>query len=319
MRYDMLIHRKGGGTRETGFKYEQIPFLQMQHLTEGAGIFPQDLNRAINMKTWEGIWQAGRGGKVRVTDPEGTNLTFTLHDEYYQGNRRGFVENPVRHYGHLHGHPPAPLISQEDATGVIAGTTSHAGRPFPNIRVHIEAGRMEAVEGGGAYGQRWSEILEATKGIQYPVFPRPGLFWLWEIAIGTLPWIRRSQNIEMISSGGFEWERRRSGVIHCGIGTRWNGEEEYWAADRNLTYGHLHVHLLFPTYEIECLDGTKIKLIDNGRLTALDDPEVREIARQYADPDLMLKESWIPSIPGITAPGKYSDYAENPEKYIYTI
>lgn len=318
-RYDLLIHRKGGGTRETRFGYEQIPFLKLEHLTSGAGIFPQDLNRAINMKTWDGISRRGRGGKVHLTDPEGTDLTWTLHDEYYRGNRRGFVENPVRHYGHLHGHPPAPLIEQEDCTGVVGGSTSHAGRPFPNIRLHIDGGRLERVEGGGEYGRRWDELLRATKNVQYPSFPRKGLFWMWESAIGTLPWIRRPEDVQLISSGGFEWERRRSGVIHIGIGTRWNGEEEYWAADRGMTYGHLHVHLLFPTFEIETVTGEKFKLIENGRLTALDDPEIREIAARYADPDLMLKEYWIPQIPGISAPGDYADYARNPEKYVYAL
>jgi len=33
----------------------------------------------------------------------------------------------------------------------------------------------------------------------------------------------------------------------------------------------------------------------------------------------MLKESWIPSIPGISTTGDYADYAENPEKYVYSL
>jgi len=49
-------------------------------------------------------------------------------------------------------------------------------------------------------------------------------------------------------------------------------------------------------------------------------PWLEELAAErYADPDLMLKESWILSIPGISTTGDYADYAENPEKYVYSL
>ncbi len=315
--YDLLIHGKGGPTKQTPFRYEQIPWLRAEHLEQGAATFPEDLHHLINVRTWDRIWTKGRGGKVRLTDPEGTDLTFTLHEEYFDGSRRGFVADPVRSHGHLHGHPPQPILPQEDATGVIAGTTSHFARPFPRIRLHFEAGRLEAVEGGGRYGEAWRELLAATKTNEYPVFPRPGLFWLWELAIGTNPRVQRPSRIHLLSSGGFEWERRRSGVIHCGIGTRWRGPEEVWAGERGITYGHLHVHLLFPTYAITTTTGETVKVIDNGRLQALDDAEVRDYARRYGDPDRLLREDWIPRIPGINATGSYDDFARDPVRHLY--
>ncbi len=315
-RYALLIHGKGGPTPNTSYRYEQIPWLRVEHLEQAATVFPQELHTRINEKAWEKIWM-GRGGKVRLTDPEGTDLTFTLHEAYYSGERRGFTAQPVRSFGHLHGHPPQPILSEEDATGVIAATTSHFARPFPQIRLHFEAGRLEAIEGGGGYGQAWRELLAATKHNEYPCFPRPGLFWLWELAIGTNPKVRRPSNIHLLSSGGFEWERRRSGVIHAGVGTRWRGPEEVWAGERGITYGHLHVHLLFPTYEITTAAGQALKVIDGGRLTALDDPEVRTVAARHGDPDKLLREDWIPTVPGITAPGSYADFAANPARWIY--
>jgi hypothetical protein len=227
------------------------------------------------------------------------------------------VAEPVGSYGHLHGHPPQPILPEGDATGVIAGTTSHFSSPFPLVRLHLENGRLSFIEGGGAYGAEWQRIHEQTSEIQYPCFPRPGLFWLWEVAIGTNPWIRRPSDVHMLSSGGFEWERRRSGVIHVGLGTRWRGSEEVWAGERGLLYGHLHVHLLFPTYEITTTAGEKVRVIDHGRLTALDDPEVIAFAREIGDPDVLLTEQWIPQIPGISAPGTYADYARDPTPYVY--
>lgn len=315
--YDLLLHGRGGPTPPTDYRYEQLPFLQADHLRQGAGAFPRDVHELINMQTWQRIWEQGRGGKVHLTDPEGTDITFTLHPEYFDGSRRNFTERPTRAFGHLLGHPPTPMIENEDATGVIAGTTSHIGRPFPAIRVHLEGGRVEAIEGGGPYGDAWRQILDETRNIQYPCFPRPGLFWLWEVAIGTNPWIRRSNDINMVSSGGFEWERRRSGVIHCGFGTRWRGSEEEWAAGEGVKFGHLHVHLLFPTYEIEKPDGSRLKVIDNGHLSALDDPEVVQAAARHGDPSSLLTERWTPTIPGINAPGSYDDFARDPERYIY--
>ncbi len=315
--YDLLIHGKGGPTPDTSYRYEQIPWLRVEHLEQPGTLFPQELHTRINEKTWEKIWTVGRGGKVRLTDPEGTDLTFTLHEAYFAGERRGFTEQPIRSYGHLHGHPPQPILPQEDAAGVLAATTSHFARPFPGIRLHFEGGRLTAIEGGGGYGDAWRALLTATKNNQYPCFPRPGLFWLWELAIGTNPKIGRPSNIHRLSSGGFEWERRRSGVIHAGVGTRWRGPEEAWAGERGILYGHLHVHLLFPTFEIQTQSGQTVKVIDHGRLTALDDPDVRALARQHGDPDELLREDWVPAVPGISAPGSYSEFAANPVRWIY--
>ncbi len=90
-----------------------------------------------------------------------------------------------------------------------------------------------------------------------------------------------------------------------------------WAAERGLAYGHLHVHLLFPTFVVETTEGEEITLVSNGRLSALDDPRVRRLAERYGDPDELLKESWIPSVPGITEDGSYSEYGTDPASYIY--
>ncbi len=315
--YDLLIHGKGGPTPQTDYRYEQIPWLRTEHLEQGAAVFPRDLHELINRRTWARIWQYGRDGRVRLTDPEGTDLTYTLHAGYFDGSRRGFTEDPVRSFGHLLAHPPPPMLEEEDAAGVIAGTTGHFSRPFPSLKLRLEGGQLVAVEGGGAYGKAWADLLEATRSNRYPCFPRPGLFWLWEVAIGTNPLIRRPSNIHMLSSGGFEWERRRAGVIHIGLGTRWRGPEEAWAGELGITYGHLHVHLLFSTFQVTAPDGSTTKVIENGRLCALDDPEVRELAARYGDPDEILRERWIPQVPGITVPGSYGEFAADPTPWIY--
>ena len=67
------------------------------------------------------------------------------------------------------------------------------------------------------------------------------------------------------------------------------------------------MHNLLSTYEVS-IRGTDqwLTIIDKGRLTALDHPEVRALASRYGDSDEVLKETWIPDLPGITSPGTTS-------------
>lgn len=321
-RYDLLIHGKGGPTLgtpgsaspEIPYRYEQIPWIHEEQFLQRSTVFPQPLHDKINRVTWKPIWE-GKGGRVHMTDPEGTDITWTQLPEYYTG-RRGIEEDPVYVFGHLLGHGRSPIPPIEDATGVIAGTTSHISRPFPQIKVYLEGGLVTDVEGGGEYGAAWREIIQETKNVQYPLTPRPGLFWFIECAIGTNPKIERPTNMLWMSSGGPEWERRRSGIIHCGFGTNWRGPAEVWAGERGLPYGHLHVHLLFPTYKITSESGKTTTVIENGRLTSLDSDPVRRLAEDFGDPADLLTENWIPEIPGISSAGSYSDYAKDPAAFI---
>jgi hypothetical protein len=210
--YDLLIHGKGGPIPKTEFRYEQIPWLRPEHFLQSSTTYPLDLHLLINKKTWDPIWEYGRGGRARLTDAEGTDISWTYWDEYYDGTRYGFSSTPRN--GHLFGHPVPPIIAKEDAAGVVAGTTSHFSRAFPQVKVELEGGQIVKIIGGADYGDAWRDLLEESKRTQYPCFPRPGLFYLWEVAIGTNPKILRPSGIEFHSSGGFEWERRRSGVIH---------------------------------------------------------------------------------------------------------
>jgi hypothetical protein len=54
------------------------------------------------------------------------------------------------------------------------------------------------------------------------------------------------------------------------------------------------------------VDGEK--LVDRGRLTVLDDPEVRRVAAKYGDPDELLREDWIPEFDGESGQIIYPSY-----------
>jgi hypothetical protein len=312
--YDLLIHGAAGPVPSTTSRYEAFPWTTKEHFLGESNLFPRELHKIINQRTWSRITE-NIGGRIRLTDPEGTDLSLTILEHPFHDGRHDYGFKPK--WGHLMAHPPTPVGGDDDTTGVIAGTMSHYGRAFPRISIDIDRAKAVHICGGGEYGNAWRELDEETAGIQYPCFPAPGLFWLWELAIGTNPKIRRPSNIEYISSDGFEWERRRAGVIHCGLGTRWRSREEDWAGDQGILYGHLHVHLLFPTLTVETRDGRTVPVIENGRLSAYDDAQVRDVAARFGDPDALLHDDWVPSIPGISAPGSYTDYERDPGSWIY--
>lgn len=312
--YDLLIHGAAGPVPRSTGRYEAFPWTTKEHFLSPANTFPRELHKLINEKTWQ-LFTSNIGGRLHLSDPEGTQLSLTILEKPFFDGRHDYGLTPK--WGHLMAHPPTPVEPEDDSTGIIAGTMSHYGRPFPHIRIHVENARVTAIEGGGEYGAAWRELDAESARTQYPCFPRPGLFWLWELAIGTNPKISRPTNVEYLSSDGFEWERRRAGIIHCGFGTRWRSSEETWAGERGLLYGHLHVHLVFPTLIIEARDGKVVPVIEKGRLAVYDDPEVRDFAARFGDPDVLLHDDWVPSIPGISAPGRYEDYAADPARWIY--
>jgi hypothetical protein len=64
-------------------------------------------------------------------------------------------------------------------------------------------------------------------------------------------------------------------------------------------------------------DGRNIVFVDKGHMTVLDDPRLRALAAKYGDPDQMLREVWIPPVPGINVPGDYlNDYGNDPAQWI---
>jgi len=78
-------------------------------------------------------------------------------------------------------------------------------------------------------------------------------------------------------------------VIHLAIG--WSFHFHRGRPQPELPSNHRDFEIYLPTYY---LDG--VKIVDNGHLLALDDPEIREVAAKYGDPDLLLREDWIPEL-----------------------
>lgn len=327
-RYDKVLMGYGGPVlAERTIKIQRMPFITREMVASPAHTYPHQLLTAIDLWTWRRVTRARR---VHITDPEGTDLTFTNHDAYYDPEREHYADEWVRRsypqnvaYGrtYLPGHVwgrPSFHIPQEDGHGVIAGTMNHIA-PFPRIELTLDRSRIVAIDGGGEFGEKLRQVKERTDALSYPGYAQPGMMQWWEASIGTNPKIHRPRDGYPQGYNCGLYERMRSGVIHIGFGTVISSEFEREADRQGLPVGHFHVHLNFPTYHAEMVDGSEELLIDGGRLKALDDPGIRELAARFGDPDELLREDWIPAIPGLNMTGDYMrDYATDPLDWTLT-
>ncbi len=301
------------------------------------GNFPGDVWQLAEEKTIEPLVYSDR---IEVTDPEGTNVTCDIDQvqaerwargAYQRGHLYMFPNQATGRFGYSVVSYPAfqkewlPREPMALINGVIAGTCGHTGF-FPRMEVHYKDGRAVDVKGGGLYGETLREFLNYPRinEVTYPFHNRPGFWFLYEVAFGTHP--KYFRNPYYMERGSLGPERMRSGVIHWGLGIRlWHDpdapvESKTWldfTAKHNLPRDHnFHIHTYFSTYRVHLRNTDRwVTLLDRGRLTSLDDVEVRALASRYGNPDQVLAEDWIPDIPGINSAGRYEDYAGDPWRH----
>ena len=295
-----------GTTRTVSWEYPTKEQLFSAHSS-----FPDELMYAMSNKVWKKLSNAKT---VRITDPSGTDVTFSIDDKFRHdmGIIRGLanrgkegLDNPLPHENHLTLIPA--LTASPDAHGVIMTRALHAG-PIPEMNLYLQDGQVTRVEGGGAAGEYFKEAFLRFDNVQYqnrryPGYPPgPGVRWLEEVSLGINPKAARPWDEKGYSEMGgyrqYSFGRRRSGVVHMAIGSDMidratEAEDRVGALPRN----HRDVELYFVTYYV---DGEKI--VENGHLLVLDDPEIRRIAAKYGDPDEVLREDRIPAVPGLNVP-----------------
>lgn len=262
--------------------------------------YPAELDVALQRKLYE--WtDVDSGVKVfRITDPLGTDLTFTqdidrkwIREHFpYDLNRIEVALTHRTEYMFHHNKVSPGLSRKPDARGVIVATSMATG-PIPNLKLRIEGGRIVKVEGEGPTAEGWREGVEQQKNIDYGFPHGKGAAWVEGVYIGTHPKVIRpdffNQNyFNEQGSYNYWWcDIKRSGFIHIGFGKGWSGSD---GLKEDLPAWHSDVFLPYPTVYV---NGRKI--IDNGHLLALDDPEIRRIAAKYGDPDELLREEWVPA------------------------
>jgi hypothetical protein len=324
--YDKILMGYGGPVlAERLIKIQRMPFITPEILASPAHAMPIEVLNAIDMWTWERVRAARR---CRITDPEGTDLSFTNHDEYWDSERKFYDPELTaatwtdnEHFGktylpgHVTGRPWMLHPTKEDGEGIIAGTTNHIAA-VDWTQLIVERSKITEILEGGEFGDKLRDVMSRTENIQYPTFPDKGIMHWWEASIGTNPHIHRPRKDFPSGFVNCLYERVRSGVIHMGFGTIISSMAEREAARMGHLVGHWHLHLYFPTYEAQ-MAGDNETVIEDGRLGALDDPAIRKIAAKYGDPDMWLDESWNPAVPGINMDGNYWDhYARDPLHWI---
>jgi hypothetical protein len=316
--------------------YGNFIFDNRYELMNKAATFPGDVWKLAEERVIEPLAWTDR---VEAFDLEGTRMNFDVTEEeskiwasaaYLQGH---LFLSPYQATGRFpYSSVDYPALQKKwnpplqiKVNGVFAGTTNHTGS-YPRIEVHVKDGYITEVKGGGTYGELWREFMKYPKinEASYPYQDKPGYWWFYEAGLGTNPkfFRRPDENME----GNNTSERNNSGVIHWGFGGSVvhdpNRPEEAKAwidfpRQNGLPKDHWwHIHNTLLTYRVH-VRGTKntwLNLIDKGEVTAYRTPELRALASRYGDPNDVLAEDWVPYLPGINAPGKYEDYANNPWK-----
>ncbi|MDA2933486.1 hypothetical protein MYX82_03995 [Acidobacteria bacterium AH-259-D05] len=276
-------------------------------------VYPGEIMDLIDAKTWAIIRNAER---VEISDAQGSQASFTWFPEWWEimegthpkirvpgyGSTFGTLRPGRSEFadfaGHLAAVPRYGAVEQSDFTGKLEGTL---GQPqqVPKMTLWHDRGGIVKIEGGSYYGDMWREALELTKDIQYPGYPRPGTGWIMEFGLGTNPKIIGPVEVEELKGVPgrdlmeirWSFARDRAGAIHAGYGTL---GASWWGTLMDMPVNHYHLHLKFVTYIVHTRDGKTVKLLDQGYLTVLDDPDVRALAAKYGDPDKMLSLDWVP-------------------------
>jgi len=299
--------------------------------------FPADVWMLSEEITMEPL---GSSDKATIVDPEGTDVWWDLTEDqaqrwekgvYLRGHLFMFPQEAYGGYGLNVLNYPANVPEYISATpivklnGTLAARVSHNGY-YPRMVQVWEDGYLKEVQGGGTYGELLRTLMKMP-GIHdhvWPHYDEPGYFWHYETALGTNPKVVRPdlRYLEIAP------ERERDGVMHWAFGAQvWHDpdtmtipapssvefEEKYKLPARYHTF---HQHTLFNTMKVR-IRGTDrwVTLVDRGRSSSLDSPAVRALASRYGDPDKVLATDWIPSVPGINAPGDYESYASDPFPY----
>jgi hypothetical protein len=248
-------------------------------------VFPTELRDKIDEVAWEKLVNCS---KVKWTDLEGTDITFSITPEEWRARlARARTPGILGHHGHL-----SPPVSGEGMNGVWVSSSVTFGGPVPRTTMYVEKGKVVKVEGGGKFGERLRESFAKYSNLYKSRCPGPGINWVNGIGICTHPKARRSPFFDDLEGSArvcaWTFGHRRSGVFHTHVGEG----------------------MVSPTYKVirhmdtyfNTLVTDKGTVVENGHLTALDDPRVRQVASKYGDPDELLKETWIPAVSGVNAP-----------------
>ncbi|MBI2882128.1 MAG: hypothetical protein HYY21_11080 [Candidatus Tectomicrobia bacterium] len=225
--------------------------------------FPAELLFTIYKKVRRQALSSGTD-VFRLTDAHGSDLTGRI------GYRSGFkYVDPPKQWQFFPGGEMAELPDPPvHGTLVFEQLEGFEGFLKEPIRLTVEDQWVTRVEGGEE--ARWFEA-------QMKRYENGNFFC--ELAIGVNP--KAPVSIGLRTRGMDTIAHRHSGTFHCAVG-KWANPDVQVKSRWHWDGGGLR-----PT-----LTMGEVELIREGRLTALDDPEIRGFASRYGHPDDVLAEVW---------------------------
>lgn len=256
------------GITRLRFWHATLGTVLVDALEQGIG-YPEEILAALHAASKRNLDGAN---EVHITDPNGTDLRFS-----------------TKKSGRIY----------PDARGKVVVYAMHGGL-IPKTTLHLEDGKVVAVEGEGDLAEQMRWIIANMSKLTFPTAPGPGGSFLVEADLDRIhPKIARPAWKGLYGAAryfAFSKGYKRAGVLTIGFGTPTAsaGQEVLEYAKANgVTIQHLDTHLYHATVTV---DGREV--ITDGRPLALDDPEVRKIAAKYGDPDELLHIDWIPELTG---------------------
>lgn len=269
--------RQERGVRCVGFPHCRTAAL----LADDAVRFPLDILSALYPKTWD-VFRSGKDVEVKITDPKGTDFRVVLtkenieekfsKDPRYAGEivacKPGYVSHlPVGHGPNVLS-PSEPHNETSEGTvrldavtlapGVYRGWSGDASYQEP-VTCHIKGGRIVEVE-GGREAEAFRRVVDRDLA---------KICQLREIGLGHNPKVPTYRG-----ERGYH-AANHAGAVHWGFG---GGHEKK------------RIHIDAIIFQSTIL-ANGIPIVERGRLKALDDPEIREMAKKYGDPDRVLAEA----------------------------
>jgi len=246
--------------------YNLSEYYDAEYFASEAAKFPSRLALEITRRAIE---MARSGKNVHITTPKGTDFKIEVQPDDWGGAWTQMYGNPPGEFSVFPGGVVAALPTVGTAEGTIVyevmGGYHVLGGPVKRlIKVRCKNGRIVDITGG-----QEARILKK-------------LFWSHKnsrhcarMFFGTHP---KTRPLYHLVPGEHPGELERSA-----------GAAEIAFGDACFLGGKIHsaIHeggyILKPTITVD----DKV-IVDNGRPLALDDPDVRRIAKEYGDPDYLL-------------------------------
>jgi hypothetical protein len=273
---NMLIQHNDA--RQNGARVIGLYMKDVRGLTSPGARFPAE----IVFKICELATEQWRNAKtMRVTCEHGSDLSAEITKQSHVFGHVSAPLGPGEFSNFAGGFGGLCLWPDWTGNGVVCfdTVTNFEGKARTPLRWTVSDGRVVGIEGEPEHVRFFEEAIEGG-GTDADHFG--------EIMIGLCPHARIQ--FESMFGGLYLETERHAGVMHCAVGS----STDLYAED-----GSPKMASVRPAIHLDCMNLAPTIVVDdevsvdNGRLTVLDDPEIRELAAKY---DIDLGMSLAPAV-----------------------